>query len=248
MRNIKLILEYDGSEFSGFQLQSNHITVQETLEKALSQFFNKPMKIASASGRTDAGVHARHQVVNFKTARREDVSKIQRGLNFHLPKSIAIRKAEEVSPKFHARFSAKSKTYEYLVWNDPARSPFWEKYANHISYSLNLSKMRRAAKYFLGKHDFRSFCATGKPEERKKNKVRTVKKLTIKKEGSLLRFQITADGFLQYMVRNIAGTLLEVGRGKLAPEQVQKILSSKDRRQAPATAPAKGLVLMGVSY
>lgn len=248
MRNIKLILEYDGSEFSGFQLQPNHNTIQEALEKALSKFFNKPMKIASASGRTDAGVHARYQVVNFKTNRKEEVSKIQRGLNFHLPKSISIRKAEEVSSRFHSRFSAKSKTYEYCVWNDPARSPFWEKYANHIPYFLNLAKMRQAAKYFLGKHDFRAFCATGKPEDQKKDKVRNIKKLVIKKEGPLLRFQITADGFLHYMVRNIVGTLLEVGRGKLVLDQIPKILNSKDRRQAPATAPAKGLALIDVTY
>src|SRR4051812_24891340 len=177
MRNIKLILEYDGSEFSGFQLQPHHVTVQETLEKALSKFFNKPMKISSASGRTDAGVHARHQVVNFKTEREDDILQIQRGLNFHLPKTISVRKVEEVPARFHARFHAKGKTYEYCVWNDAARSPLLEKFANHIPYKLNLSKMRQAAKFFLGKHDFRSFCATGKPEDQKKDKVRTVKEL-----------------------------------------------------------------------
>lgn len=248
MRNIKLTLEYDGADFSGFQLQPKRVTIQETLESALSKFFNKPMKIKSASGRTDAGVHAKCQVVNFHTDRSETLWQIQKGLNAHLPRSLAVRRAEEVPLSFHARFSAKKKTYEYLVWNDPSRSPFYEKHAYHAGYPLNLAAMRRAAKRFVGKHDFKSFCATGKPEDGEKDTVRRVFQLVIKKEGPLLRFQITANGFLQYMVRNIIGTLLEVGRGKLSSEAIPGIMKSKDRRKAPATAPAKGLFLIDVTY
>lgn len=248
MRNIKLTLEYDGTEFSGFQLQPKRVTIQETLEDALSKFFNKPMKIKSASGRTDAGVHAKCQVVNFETDRKETPWQIQKGLNAHLPHSVAVKKAEEVNSKFHARFSAKKKTYEYLVWNAPARSPFYERHALHVYSPLNLAKVRNAAKTFIGKHDFRSFCATGKPAEQEKDTVRTIYQFTVKNEGALVRFQITGNGFLQYMVRNIVGTLIEVGRGKIQPEEVKEILKSRDRRKAPATAPAKALTLVNVQY
>lgn len=248
MRNIKLTLEYDGTDFSGFQLQPKRVTIQETLEGALSKLFNKPMKIKSASGRTDAGVHAKCQVVNFEIDRTETLWQIQKGLNAHLPHSIAVKKAEEVNSKFHARFSAKRKTYEYLVWNDPARSPFYEKYAVHVMSPLSLAKMRKAAKVFVGKHDFRSFCATGKPAEQKKDTVRHIYQFTVKMEGPLVKFQITGNGFLHYMVRNIVGMLIEVGRGKILPEEVSRILKSRDRRKAPATAPAKALTLMEVIY
>lgn len=248
MRNIKLTLEYDGTDFSGFQLQPKRVTIQETLENALSRLFNKSMKIKSASGRTDAGVHAKCQVVNFETDRKETLWQIQKGLNAHLPDSIAVVKAEEATPKFHARFSAKGKTYEYLVWNSPVRSPFYNKHAIHVMSPLSLPKMRRAAKVFVGKHDFRAFCATGKPAEQGKDTVRHVKKFAIKTEGPLVRFQITGNGFLHYMVRNIVGTLIEVGRGKIKPEEVKAILKSCDRTKAPATAPAKALTLVKVFY
>ena len=248
MRNLKLILEYDGTDFSGFQLQPKRPTIQEALETALSKFFNKPTKIGSASGRTDAGVHAEHQVVHVKVNHPAPVVQIQRGLNSYLPPAIAIKKVEEVDLKFHARFKARSKTYEYRVWNDPVRSPFQERAAFHVSQPLRLAAMRKAARLFVGRHDFRSFCATGKAEDKKKDTVRTVKKLIIKQEGSLLRFQVTADGFLYHMVRNMAGALLDVGRGRLAPAEVKKVLNLKDRRKASATAPAKGLRLIDVTY
>jgi tRNA pseudouridine38-40 synthase len=247
-RTIKLTLEYDGTDFYGFQLQPKHHTVQEALEKALSKFFDKPMKIGSASGRTDAGVHAKSQVVHFKTNRTEPLRKIQRGLNAHLPHAIVVRKAEEVKKDFHARFDAVGKTYEYCIWNDEARSPFCDRFTYHFGQPLNVFRMRKAAKFLVGRHDFRSFCATAKPAEKEKNTVRTLKKLLIKKDGSLLRLQFTGDGFLHHMVRNIVGVLLEVGRGKLAPETVKGILEHQDRRKAAATAPAKGLTLIDVSY
>ncbi len=246
-RNIKLTLEYDGTDFFGFQLQPKHPTIQETLETALSKFFDQPMKIKSASGRTDAGVHARAQIVNFLTRHPAPVSQIQKGLNAHLPPSIVVKEVKEAGANFHARFSAKGKTYEYCVWNHPVRSPFWLRYSYHAFSPLNLTLMRRAAKYFVGRHDFRSFCGTD-PKKKQKDTRRTVKKFLILREGSLLRFRVTANGFLYHMVRNMVGTLLEVGRGKLAPEAIPSILKSRDRRSAAATAPAKGLFLIDVTY
>lgn len=248
MRTIKLTLEYDGTEFHGFQSQPSRRTIQEALEKALSKFYDKPMKIGAASGRTDAGVHAKCQIVHFKTDRPEPLRQIQRALNAHLPHAIAVRKVEEMKPDFHARFHTVDKTYEYCVWNDEARSPFWDKYSFHVGQPLNLAAMRKAAKVFIGKHDFRSFCATEKPNQKKKDTVRTVKRVLIKKEGSLIRFQFTAEGFLHHMVRNMTGTLLEAGRGKLKAEALKEILAHKDRRKAAATAPAKGLTLLNVTY
>jgi tRNA pseudouridine38-40 synthase len=165
-----------------------------------------------------------------------------------LPPAIVVRKAEEEKPDFHARFHTSGKTYEYCVWNDEARSPFWDRYAFHVIQPLNVARMRKAAQIFVGKHDFRSFCATEKPNQKKKETVRTVKKIVIKKEGPLLRFQFTADGFLHHMVRNMVGTLIEAGRGKLGPDELKSILAHKDRRKAAATAPAKGLTLIDVTY
>lgn len=247
-RNIKLTLEYDGTDFAGFQFQPGRPTIQQVLEEALSKFFDKPTKIKSASGRTDAGVHAKFQIVNFLTSSKAELWQIQKGLNAHLPDSVAVRKVEEVSAKFHARFQAKSKTYEYKIWNDRVRSPFQLRYAHQVPSPLNVSAMRRAAAFLTGKHDFRSFCATEKPGEPKKKTVRTIKKFVVQKKGSLVCLRMTADGFLHHMVRNIAGTLLEVGRGKIKADEVGKILKSKDRRRAGMTAPAKALCLVDVTY
>lgn len=248
MRTLKLTLEYDGTDFFGFQRQPHRYTIQQALEEALSKLFNKPMKIGSASGRTDTGVHAKCQIVHFKTDRSEPVRQIQKGLNAHLPPAIVVRKIEEVKSGFHARFDAVGKTYEYCVWNDEARSPFWDRTAVHVMQPLNIARMRKAAQLFVGRHDFRSFCATEKPNQKKKETTRTVKKIMIKKEGALLRFQFTANGFLHHMVRNMVGTLLEVGREKLEIKAIQEILQQKDRRKAAATAPAKGLTLIDVTY
>jgi len=252
MRNIKLVLEYDGSAFFGFQRQPGRPTIQESLEKALSAFFDRKMKIASASGRTDAGVHAAGQVVNFKTSSDRDLRKIQKGLNAHLPPEIVVKSAEEVPADFHARYNAKSKVYEYRAWNSPFRSPLTAGRAFHVPYSLDLSAMRRAAKHFTGRHDFRSFTSEtvvlkgrGKKEA---DFVRTLKVVRITKVGSLLTFHFEADGFLYHMVRNLVGTLLEVGRGKRKPSDIPSILGAKSRRFSGNTAPSEGLFLQRVSY
>jgi len=252
MRNIKLILEYDGAPFSGFQWQPGKPTVQEALERALSKFFDRKMKIVAASGRTDAGVHAEGQVVNFRASGDHELWQIQKGLNAYLPPSVAVKSIAEVPDAFHARYSAKSKAYQYCVWNSPCRSPLRAGRAAHIAYSLDLPRMRKAAKELIGKHDFRSFTSERAVLKGRSGKsvsfVRTLKTLRIKKEGCFLTFFFEADGFLYHMVRNIVGTLLEVGRGKREPDAMAKILKAKDRRFSGMTAPAEGLILVKVRY
>ena len=247
MRNIKLVLEYNGSTFFGFQKQPGQPTIQEALEKALSSFFNHKMKISAASGRTDTGVHAEGQVVNFKTTSPHGIRQIQKGLNAYLPPPVVIKEVEEVPLDFHARYSARSKVYEYRVWNHPYRSPLLAERVFHVPQALNILAIRTAAKFFLGKHDFRSF--TSVPAIKKgRSCVRTIKQFRISKQGYLILFHVEADGFLYHMIRNMVGTLLEVGKGKRKPEVIQTILKAKDRRLAGMTAPALGLTLLRVAY
>ena len=248
MRNIKLVLEYDGSTFFGFQRQPHHPTVQEALEKALSIFFRKKMKIAAASGRTDAGVHAEGQIVNFKISSDQDLRKIQRGLNALLPQPVVVSGIEEVPLGFHARYSIRSKTYEYRVWNHPYRSPLIAGRAFHVPFHLAVAKMRRAARFFVGRHDFRSFTSVTAMKKKDASCVRTVKRFRIKKRGYLLLIYVEADGFLYHMIRNMVGTLLEVGRGKRTPEEILTILKARDRRFAGMTAPSEGLTFLKASY
>lgn len=248
MRNIKLVLEYNGSTFFGFQRQPGRSTIQEALEKALSVFSRRKMKIASASGRTDTGVHAEGQVVNFKTSSDADLKKIQRSLNALLPATVVVKEIKEVPLDFHARYSIRSKVYEYRVWNHPYRSPLAAGRAFHVPYSLNLADMREAAKFFIGRHDFRSFTSPSAIKKEKVSFFRTIKRFQIQKQGHLILFHVEADGFLYHMVRNIIGTLLEVGRGKRSIRDIPKILKAKDRRMAGMTAPSKGLTLHKVIY
>ena len=254
MRNIKLVLEYNGSTFFGFQKQPGQPTIQEVLEKALSGFFDRKMKIAAASGRTDTGVHAEGQVVNFKTSSTHGLGQIQKGLNALLPPSVVVKDIEEVPLEFHARYSVRSKVYEYRIWNHPCRSPLVAGRAFHVPYSLNVTKMRKAAKYFIGRHDFRSFTSLPKasPESRVpgpvRSCVRTIKRFQIKRQGHLILMRVEADGFLYHMIRNMAGTILEVGRGRRSPGEIQAILKVKDRRLAGMTAPSEGLTLIRVAY
>jgi len=260
MRNIKLTLEYDGSRFVGFQKQPHGPTIQDALEKALAKLFNRKMKIAAASGRTDSGVHAACQVVNFKTDSRLRLDQIQKGLNAYLPKQIAVVKIKEAPPDFHARYSAKSKVYEYRIWNGAVRSPLQAAQTYHLPAPLDLSKMRAAAKILTGRRDFRSFCASDNSNKsngvrrflgKKRltpSTIRNVKQFEIKKKDSLIYFTIEADGFLYHMARNLVGTLAEVGEGKLSVQELHRILESRDRRAAGRTVPAEGLTLMKVNY
>ena len=247
MRNIKIVLEYNGSMFFGFQKQPGRPTIQEVLEKALSGFFDRKMKIAAASGRTDTGVHAEGQVVNFKTSSAHKLWQIQKGLNALLPPPVVVKEIEEVTPDFHARYSVRSKTYEYRIWNHPCRSPLIAGRAFHVPYALNISSMRKAAKIFTGKHDFRSFTSVS-AIKKGSSCVRTIKRFQIKKQGHLILMHVEANGFLYHMIRNMVGTLLEVGRGKRKAENIETILKAKDRRLAGMTAPSEGLTLMRVTY
>lgn len=253
MRNIKLTIEYDGTNYAGWQIQKNtRLTIQEAIEKTLSKVVQEKVKL-TASGRTDAGVHAAGQVANFKTESLIAAKNIQKALNSLLPGDIRIVNAEDVPLQFHARFSAKHKTYRYLILNQDYPSALLRDYCYFLPYKLDLNKMRRAAKAFLGRHDFSAFCASGSSA---KHTVRTIKKITITRlvcklltvNCKLICIDITADGFLYNMARSIVGALLEVGRGKMKPESILEILNFQKRGLAGPTAPAAGLFLVKVDY
>jgi tRNA pseudouridine38-40 synthase len=244
-RNIKIILEYDGTRYCGFQKQPGKQTIQQEIEKALKRLLSKPVKISAASGRTDAGVHASFQVVNFKTAKPLALNRIQMGLNYYLPPDIAVVSAQDAPPDFHARYSAKKKIYEYRIWNHRVRSPLRASQYYHVPFALDLKVMQAAAKTLIGKHDFSSFCSTGSA---RRDPVRRVTKLAIRKRGDEIIMRIEANGFLYHMVRNIAGTLIEAGRGKATAEDVKAILTSCGRRKSLHNAPGHALALAHVTY
>jgi tRNA pseudouridine38-40 synthase len=247
MRNFKLTLEYDGSQFCGWQIQNKgERTVQGEFEVILEKIFKQPIK-AIASGRTDSGVHAAGQVVNFSTVTRMTPLEIQKALNALLPQDIAIIAALEVKNDFHAQYSVIEKTYRYTILNRPYRSATLRNTAYFYPHALNSLLMRKGAKYFLGRQDFKSFQAHD-PLRAERDTIRTIKDLTVKKEGELIHIDITANGFLYKMVRNITGTLIDVGTGQLAPESIRKIINAKSRTEAGKTAPAHGLSLLSVKY
>ncbi len=252
MRTVKLTIEYDGTDFNGWQIQKgkNCRTVQGEIEAALKTIFKKPTPIRG-SGRTDAGVHALGQVAHFKTTRSMDCEEIVRALNGNLPKDIAVLTAAEAPADFHAQYSAKSKTYRYSIYNSPVRSAVCRRDVWHYPHKLNLSAMKREAKAFIGTHDFRSFMAadsSGTSQKGGKNTKRKIFHLHIKKYGKIITFEITANGFLYKMVRNIVGTLVAVGTGQFPPGSVGPILKEKNRDCAGQTAPPQGLCLVEVKY
>ncbi|MBI4372400.1 MAG: tRNA pseudouridine(38-40) synthase TruA [Candidatus Omnitrophica bacterium] len=244
MRNIKLTLEYDGTDFFGFQIQKNRRTVQEELETALKKLFHLKIKIAAA-GRTDSGVHAEGQVVNFKVDSKLELPKIQFGLNHYLPRDVAVCEIEKVPASFHAQYSAKRKIYEYRIFNSKSRSPLERFRSFYFPHPLRLNKMKRAARLLSGRHDFRAFEASG---GRRKSAVRTLRKFEVKREGKIICLTIEGDGFLYKMVRNMAGTLLAVGSGKMKWPDFEQVLKSKNREFAGPTAPSEGLTLKRVIY
>lgn len=244
MRNIKLTLEYDGTHFFGFQKQKRHRTVQSELESGLKKLFQKNIRIV-ASGRTDSGVHAAAQTINFHVRSKIPLYRIQRGLNRYFPEDLAVVHIEEVSSRFHSRYSARWKVYEYRVLNTESRSPLDRFHAYHFPYRLGLAKMKRAARLLCGKHDFRVYESSG---GRRKSAVRTIRQFTIRKQGKAVCFTVEADGFLYKMVRSMVGTLLEVGRGWLILSDFKRILTSKDRYLVGATVPPQGLTLKKVTY
>ena len=246
IRNIKLILEYDGTNYHGWQSQigSGLPTIQDTLEHALTTLAHEEITVYS-SGRTDAGVHALGHVANFKTASSIPPPAWAPALNHLLPKDIRVLSSEEATADFHARFSALGKLYTYRILNRQAPSALYRGYAWHVNLPLNLKRMRQAAVSFVGKQDFSSFRGSGCTA---KTPVRTIRSVVIKKTANFIEIGLEADAFLQHMARNIAGTLVEVGLGRFSPEEVKRIIESRDRSSAGRTAPSHGLYLVMVYY
>lgn len=245
MRTIKLTIQFDGTLYHGWQTQSRERSVQTTIRDALSRMFNKAV-VLHGSGRTDAGVHALGQVAHFKTDSGMNLSSLLRGLNSMLPEDIVITAADEADEDFNARFSAQSRVYWYFIWNSPTPSPFFARYAWNLNKPLDLAAMKQAARHLVGEHDFSSFHFRAKDGA---NPVREIKKISLRQtRKSLVLIEIEAGSFLRNMVRIIVGTLVQVGRGRLAPEKMTALLQLCDRRCAGPTAPAHGLFLRRVKY
>lgn len=244
MKRIKLTVAYDGTDYCGWQVQPNGMTVEEILNRELSALTGEEVKVIGAS-RTDAGVHAEGNVAVFDTETGIPAERIAYALNCRLPEDIVAVKSEEVPGDWHPRYQCSVKTYEYRILNREMPDPVCRRSTVHVSYPLNLGNMRTAAGYLKGEHDFKSFCS---PHTEVKDTVRTVHSLEIEKEGDIITVRISGNGFLYNMVRIIVGTLINVGRGACPPEKVKEILEARDRRKAAATAPAKGLVLKYIRY
>ncbi len=244
MKRVKLTVAYDGTNYCGWQVQPNGITIQEVLNQCLSEFTGEKIETIGAS-RTDAGVHALGNVAVFDTEMRMPGDKFSFALNQRLPEDIRIQKSEEVDVNFHPRYIKSQKTYEYRILNRRFPIPT-ERFYSHFTYiPLDIEKMREAAEYLVGEHDFKSFCGTG---AQVKTTVRTIKEIQIEKNEDRITIRITGEGFLYNMVRIIAGTLMDIGGGLYPPENMQEILEAKDRKKAGPTAPARGLTLMEIQY
>ncbi len=251
-RNILLVLAYDGTDFQGWQRQPHAPTVQETVETALARILTEPVTVYG-SGRTDAGVHAAGQVANFKTSCRIPCDGLTRALNDLLPRTVRVRESREVHDSFHARYDVRAKTYRYRLLLAPVASPFLCRFACHYPYPLNWEAMAKAARLLEGEHDFSSFAGSAghsEQKEKEKSMVRTLYSSRIfwRPKTRILVYQARGSGFLHHMVRNIVGTLMEVGRGKIPAGKVRHILEGRDRRQAGPTAPPEGLCLWKVEY
>jgi len=242
--NIKLTVEYDGTNYHGWQTQPRGETIQSVLEKAVSTFLGTPTRITGA-GRTDAGVHALGQVANFSSAREFDRHRIQRGLNALTPDDITIKAVEIVPDSFDARRDGRSRIYEYRLLNRPAPSPFYLTTAWHVHDPLDTEAMRDAIRCLEGEHDFSSFRAAGCDAA---HPVRKVYRTSLDRRGDLLVFTIEATAFLRHMVRNVVGTFIEVGRGLRTSQSFTELLEARDRTKAGPTAPAHGLFLVEVKY
>ncbi|WP_265446594.1 tRNA pseudouridine(38-40) synthase TruA [Acetivibrio straminisolvens] len=244
MRNVKLIIEYDGTNYHGWQKQKNAKTVQDTIESAIKGLTGEKAELTGAS-RTDFGVHALGQVANFKTDSNIPGDRFSYALNRILPDDIVIIESQEVSPDFHARFKSKGKKYRYLIYNSRFPSAILRNRAFHVSYKLDFESMKKAASYFLGTHDFSSFRASGSSV---KTSVRTMTDVLLERDDKIIKFEISGDGFLYNMVRIMVGTLVDVGMGRINDDDIPKIIESKNRKSAGRTAPAEGLYLVEVYY
>ncbi len=240
----RITLAYDGTAYQGWQVQPEAPTIQGTLQKMLERMAGRPVSVAGA-GRTDAGVHAQAQVAHFSLESPIPNQGLLRGLNSMLPADIRVLSVDRAAPGFHARYSARSKTYRYYLDLSPVALPFRSRFTHHHPYPLNRESMAEAAAYFTGRRDFLAFCAVSTSV---KTTVRECTVSRIYEKAPELVYEVSANGFLHHMVRNIVGTLLEVGRGKLAPQDIEPLFQSKDRRLSGPTAPACGLHLIRVDY
>lgn len=244
MRSIKLIIEYDGTQYAGWQVQPNGLSVQEVIEEALSRLLKEKVRLRS-SGRTDAGVHARGMVAEFGTDKTIPLKAFSDGLNSLLPQDIAIRDAQEATPGFNPRKDAKGKHYRYTILNAARRSPLNRFFVWRVGGDLDLPAMERAARHFVGEKDFAAFRASNCAA---KTTIRRIDSLQISRQEEFVVIDVIGSGFLKYMVRIIVGTLVEVGKGVRDPEEIPRLLEAGDRRRTGITAPPQGLCLVEVIY
>ncbi|HKW06687.1 MAG TPA: tRNA pseudouridine(38-40) synthase TruA [Candidatus Dormibacteraeota bacterium] len=242
--NIKVVLEYDGSDFAGWQQQADGRTVEAELKRALRSILGKDVTVYGA-GRTDAGAHAEGQVANFHTDGRISPQRLMAALNARLPEDVAVLAAEVVADDFHSRYSARWRRYRYRFLDRPARPALERGRCWHVRGPLDVDAMGRAAKALAGKHDWTSFCSASEPAD---GRVREMRSATVARRGEFVELELVAEGFLRGMVRSIAGAMAEVGRTRKPAKWVGEVLRARDRRQAPRTAPAGGLTLMEVIY
>ncbi len=244
MKRVKLVVAYDGTNYHGWQVQDNGITIEEVLNRTISELVQEDIKVIGAS-RTDAGVHACGNVAVFDTESRIPGDKFSFALNQRLPEDIRIQESCEVDADFHPRYADTVKTYEYNILNRRFELPSKRLYAAFCYYPMDIERMNQAAAYLVGEHDFKSFCSAGAQVQ---TTVRMIYAVNVTKEDDMVHIRITGNGFLYNMVRIIAGTLMQVGTGLMEPEQVKEILEARDRSKAGPTAVAKGLTLVEIRY
>lgn len=243
-KKIKLTIEYDGTNYGGWQVQPNAVTIQEKIEHAIFKATGENIRICGA-GRTDAGVHALGQVAHFETESNIETDRIKHAVNAYLNEDIRIKKSEQVDDDFHARYDAVGKTYRYSIYNDRIKPALLRNVVHTVYEKLDIDKMKKASKHYIGKHDFSAFCSSGADVEDKERQIYDVR---IKEDLPLIEIEFEGSGFLYNMVRIMTGTLISVGRGAIEPIEIYDIVKSKDRGRAAATAPAKGLCLLNVKY
>lgn len=244
MKRVMLTVAYDGTNYHGWQLQPNVVTIESVLNEALSSLFKENIKVIGAS-RTDTGVHALGNIAVFDTNARMPADKVSYALNQRLPEDIRIQASKEVPLDFHPRHQNSKKTYEYRILNSEFPMPVYRLYAHFTYASMDIEQMQRAADYLKGEHDFKSFCSANTVAE---TTVRTIYDISVEKSGDMISIRVTGSGFLYNMVRIIAGTLMEVGRGNITPEKMPDILNALDRTKAGPTAPACGLTLVKYEF
>lgn len=245
MRNLRLQLSYDGKGYHGWQVQENAVAVQQVLQEAIARVLGRCPDIKGCS-RTDSGVHALDYCVSMKTDHTIPCERFLRALNHYLPPDIAVKDCREVPLDFHARYSCTGKEYIYKIWNHPVRDPFSDGYVLHYWYPLDVEQLNRAARHYLGRHDFTSFCTLDSRD--KGDLTRAVTTSRVERQGDLVIFTVAADGFLYNMVRIMVGTLLRVAQGKFSEDDIPQIIAGRDRKLAGPTAPPWGLYLNRVFY